>query len=423
MINEIGVSVKDFGAVGDGVANDTAAIQAAIDAGDQVVIFPPGNYAASGLTQSVSGQAFVGIGRVTILKNDNGVLLTASGRDWSAENIVFDGRSGGFSGGCILGTGDAQRLSSCGARSLAGYAVELRGSSCEIIGTNDIYFTDDASAGPLKIGNTGSPLSLYNRIIGIKTSTSAGKILFQNAGTTWLIGSQTGSIDVPFGSGISMAECRVVGNLVFHGSFCQASDTTISGNLTIGDGVNSISSVVIAASVIIAGSSTVTINSGIRESVINTSQMSGVTIIDNLTGSAGDINNTFYGRPTAYTPVWGGGDGTQSVGNGTLTAQYTRRGRSIAVTFNFQAGSTTTFGTGAAEYTFSLPVKSRNFAWQYGSGEFNASLNYISLFRVSADDNKFVVLTDNYAGGARYNRPELWVSGCRLRGAIEYETA
>ena len=37
------VSVKDFGAVGDGVADDTAAIQAAIDTGKTVVI-PAGNY-------------------------------------------------------------------------------------------------------------------------------------------------------------------------------------------------------------------------------------------------------------------------------------------------------------------------------------------------------------------------------------------
>jgi hypothetical protein len=38
------VSVKDFGAVGDGVTNDTAAIQAAIDSGAGCVFFPKGTY-------------------------------------------------------------------------------------------------------------------------------------------------------------------------------------------------------------------------------------------------------------------------------------------------------------------------------------------------------------------------------------------
>ena len=43
------VSVKDFGAVGDGVTDDTAAIQAALDAGD-VIVIPYGTYICHGLT-------------------------------------------------------------------------------------------------------------------------------------------------------------------------------------------------------------------------------------------------------------------------------------------------------------------------------------------------------------------------------------
>lgn len=38
------VSVKDFGAVGDGVANDSAAVQAALDSGADFIEFPPGTY-------------------------------------------------------------------------------------------------------------------------------------------------------------------------------------------------------------------------------------------------------------------------------------------------------------------------------------------------------------------------------------------
>ena len=37
-------SVKDYGAIGDGKTNDTAAIQAAVKAGAGLVYFPKGNY-------------------------------------------------------------------------------------------------------------------------------------------------------------------------------------------------------------------------------------------------------------------------------------------------------------------------------------------------------------------------------------------
>ena len=37
-------SVKDYGATGDGVTNDTAAIKAAIAASKGIVLFPPGTY-------------------------------------------------------------------------------------------------------------------------------------------------------------------------------------------------------------------------------------------------------------------------------------------------------------------------------------------------------------------------------------------
>ena len=58
------VSVKDFGAVGDGVTDDTAAIQAALDAHANV-FFPPGAYViTSTLTSPVFGQCLLGPGNL-----------------------------------------------------------------------------------------------------------------------------------------------------------------------------------------------------------------------------------------------------------------------------------------------------------------------------------------------------------------------
>jgi hypothetical protein len=85
------VSVKDFGAVGDGVTDDTAAIQAAIDSGANLLWYPDGTYLVNGL-ELASFQAHVsseGGARI----NTSGIAYTWTG---TTQYVTFDGL--GFSG-------------------------------------------------------------------------------------------------------------------------------------------------------------------------------------------------------------------------------------------------------------------------------------------------------------------------------------
>jgi hypothetical protein len=54
-----------------------------------------------------------------------------------------------------------------------------------------------------------------------------------------------------------------------------------------------------------------------------------------------------------YTPTWSSSGVQPAIGNGTLSARYFRLQKLLFIEMFWQAGTTTTFGTGA--YAFSLP--------------------------------------------------------------------
>ena len=70
------VSVKDFGAVGDGVTDDTTAIQAALNAGAIEVVFPSGTYKTTGVTVSSSST----LAGIRFISGSQILLTTGSGR-------------------------------------------------------------------------------------------------------------------------------------------------------------------------------------------------------------------------------------------------------------------------------------------------------------------------------------------------------
>lgn len=91
-ISEIQISVKDYGAVGDGSTDDTTAIAAAVSAcaglGGGIVYFPPGNYKISStLTINQENVVLIGAGGDSL--HDGG-----SGVD-GATKLTWDGSPGG----------------------------------------------------------------------------------------------------------------------------------------------------------------------------------------------------------------------------------------------------------------------------------------------------------------------------------------
>jgi hypothetical protein len=140
------VSVKDFGAVGDGVADDTAEIQAALNA-NQHVIIPVGQYSVTTLsipanrTLTINGE-LINSGTITVAGNN--VSICGSGKITSSATgsvIYADSRSRFIYEGVLLdGTG-------------AGYGINLIGCtnytvrSCEIRKANTLIHLDFSNNG------------------------------------------------------------------------------------------------------------------------------------------------------------------------------------------------------------------------------------------------------------------------------------
>ena len=93
--NNPAINVKDYGAVGDGTTDDTAAIQAALNAATGMVIIPPGSYIiSSGLVfPQTKGVSLVGFGEARAAANDYPVKLTFTHTGSAAIRLTKDGQA------------------------------------------------------------------------------------------------------------------------------------------------------------------------------------------------------------------------------------------------------------------------------------------------------------------------------------------
>lgn len=114
------VSVKDFGAVGDGVTNDTTAVQAAINAvvsaGGGSVYFPAGTYLCNVTVNSVYSVVLYGDGSASVIKgitnNEFAVKFEGLFGRCGLENIKVAGTSKNTHG-VYVNSGSAFSLENC----------------------------------------------------------------------------------------------------------------------------------------------------------------------------------------------------------------------------------------------------------------------------------------------------------------------
>lgn len=400
------VYVEDFGAKGDGITNDSTAINNAIATGKDVAFVGGRTYKASGLTQSTNGQSLVCFSGIAIIqKNANGVLFTSSGNNVSARNIWFrgDAASPTFTGNNINASGSDFVLINCGSRWTSGRAVKATGQHTQIYGSSDIYQTTDATATgyDIEIGVSGTA-TLYHELYGIYSSQSTGGILLIDVGSHHIVGGQFGKLKVAAGTspggvnGGHTLGARILGN----------TDFNLSNSVCTG---------------CIIGAVTVTFAAGTSGHSFDCNTIdASATITDNSNNS--NVVDTRQIPLTTYTSTWTAASVNPAIGNGTISAAYSKRGRWVNVAFNVVMGSTTTFGTGT--WYFSLPFvpAARKF---YGSAVFLSSgvAFFVGVVESLDDLTARCDLYGNNTGNTvNPTIPFTWKSGDEIRVSLLYST-
>lgn len=338
----VNVLMPLIGAKGDGITNDTAAIQAALNTYLHVYIPANHTFMVDALTQP-AGVLITGGGKTAVLKKrSNGDMLTMGLRT-EITNVYLDGNGASFTGrGIVIATGSGgdglQNIHDMWIIDTASYCIDFSASG--------------AGWGARIVNNKLDTYNLTTYAVHFPTTDSNGPRLMA------LNHSLGPAVDLGGSQGMN-----VVGNMCGQG---PAGGPYTVPSIQMGSGL-------IKANVV-GNAFETTVSIGIQGSIgtwIGNEFNAGYTLLSGATfnkiahsittagysllgvDNSGSVSNEIWENALTYTPTWTGSGGNPALGNGTITGVYERKGRMVSVQIHLTMGSTTTFGTGG--WSFSLP--------------------------------------------------------------------
>jgi hypothetical protein len=411
------INVRDFGALGNGVANDTAAIKSAISAAGDfgIVQFPYGNYQLYETIAPRQGQRWESIGgRAFLQRQFSGTMIDGSQDQWIIDGLHINGNGSVF-------TNTTTDIGILFSTTLKGYQF-----------CRDTWIFDHA--GPcvqFSVADAGMVSKWFSCIM---TRTNPANPAIVLPAITEATGAREfhefrggGGVLMRFNQGINT---RIIGgdtvNLDFAGSDGVSLRTIIQGmriatgggNFTIRGNDSVISGCIIAGPGTIEGAAS-------RNVIAGNVLPAGSVWTDNSTSTGTNMNLIDY---AIYNPVpiWGA-DGTQpTIGNGILTGRAVRRGRSVKVDITLGIGSTTTLGT--SNWYFELPAPLATWV---------ADIQTVGIVRIFDSGTSWLMATcwttagsrkiymSQASGGSQIGPsiPMTWANGDSLLLQIEFELA
>jgi hypothetical protein len=332
-------NVKAFGAVGDGIANDTAAFNAALAASTAVYV-PPGTYKITSTLAVPANTSLIGAGRGTskLLHAFNGDMMTL-GNYANLADLWLDGQGATYTGqGVVINNGTGrQNITSCRITDFAAACLFFQvqgGTQCSVFDliasqTNGATGTGNFA---IVIQDTGSVESgAYPRKFSHIETNGFCSFSFGSSNNTYISNSFLADLFYSLNSRATLiSNCRLA----------NQSALTIQGN----------NHTIISSAI----TPQITIQTTSDNIALQGNSYNNLPIIDN----ANNTRNLLDAWRQAYTPAITSGGTAPSLGNGTITGSFSRSGATTSIVGELTIGSTTTLGTGIL--SISLPAAMKN---------------------------------------------------------------
>ena len=412
------VSIRDFGAVCDFVTDDRAAIQAALNSG-AIRVMIPANTAIGAMLTIPAGVELFGQGRPSIKKLANGDMVDMSANSCRLTNIRLEGQGSltRTGRGIVIGAGTDQLLRDVDVADMDGFALEVTANDVAGRMVWDGGFVQRTVATNRAIKLPGGDSATFGDRT-FRRLKAGGGVLFEISGASMTI---VDSCNFVADASMFTANAR---QALFNNCRIAGSAWTLNG---VGHLISNCS---IAPDVTVAGTAqlmhmqqcnvgaSLTLNAGATNN-----RFEVCTFQTGVTDNSGNASNFIEAEGT-FTPTWGGDTTNPTIGNGTLTGRFSRKGKRMRVSISLVYGSTSAPGSGNWFFQLSASIAQNVARVAFGAGRIiDTGAAFIGCMPwTAAGAPKIYVLpapsTGNYVNPAN---PMTWASGDSMDFSIEWE--